>query len=63
MQLFDLVVVDTSFFAGAYFMRPVGNATEPIASSTVALTLVQGPVVSEARQVCTAPVEWYVKGR
>ena len=38
--------------AGAYFMRPVGNATTPVGGlSPVPLQLVEGPVVSEARQV------------
>ena len=31
-------------------MRPIGNATTPV-GALAALTLVQGPVVSEARQV------------
>jgi hypothetical protein len=37
--------------AGAYFMRPIGNSTLPVGTAPVSLTLVQGPVVSEARQV------------
>lgn len=44
------IVPDDFVDPGAYFMRPVGNATTPVADSA-SLTLVTGPVVSEARQV------------